>query len=61
MPFAPAPTLDVMFAAAAWGASLRSACFDLTALSAFLDAHYAQAPENLCADGITTFPEPCGS
>jgi hypothetical protein len=46
------PLLDVRFAASAWGFALKSSCFDLGALAAFIDAHYARAPENLCADGI---------
>jgi hypothetical protein len=48
----PDPLLDVRFAAAAWGAALKSSCFDLPALAAFLDAHYAMAPENTCYDGL---------
>ncbi len=48
----PDPGLGVRFAAAAWGHALRSQCFDLDALAAFFDAHYAQAPENECADGV---------
>ncbi|MEZ4297938.1 MAG: DUF3105 domain-containing protein [Polyangiaceae bacterium] len=63
----PDPLLDVPFAASAWGASLKSQCFDLAALGAFIDAHYAQAPENFCSDGIDPldpaygFPADCGS
>ena len=48
----PDPLLDVPFAASAWGASLKAQCFDLPALGAFIDAHYAKAPENFCFDGI---------
>ncbi|MCE9571749.1 MAG: DUF3105 domain-containing protein [Deltaproteobacteria bacterium] len=48
----PDPLLDTTFAASAWGFALRSTCFDLPALGAFIDAHYAHAPENLCADGV---------
>ncbi len=48
----PDPQLDTVFAASAWGWSLRSDCFDLPALGAFIDAHYAQAPENFCSDGF---------
>ncbi len=47
----PDPDLDVRFAASAWGWALRSDCFDLGALDAFIDAHYAGAPEDLCGDG----------
>ena len=53
----PDPLLDTRFAASAWGWSLRSDCFDLAALGSFIDAHYAQAPENFCTDGFDpTFP-----
>ena len=48
----PDPLLDTTFAASAWGWSLRADCFDLPALGAFIDAHYAQAPENFCSDGF---------
>jgi hypothetical protein len=47
----PDPLLDVRFAASAWGWALRSGCFDLPFLGAFIDAHYAQGPENFCFDG----------
>ncbi|MBK9033651.1 MAG: DUF3105 domain-containing protein [Myxococcales bacterium] len=48
----PDPLLDTTFAASAWGWSLRSDCFDLPALGAFIDAHYGQAPEDFCSDGF---------
>jgi hypothetical protein len=48
----PDPDLDVRFAAAAWGFALRSDCFDLGALQVFMNEHYADAPENLCGDGL---------
>lgn len=48
----PDPLLDVPFAAAAWGASLKSQCFDLAALGTFIDQYYAKAPENFCFDGF---------
>lgn len=47
----PDPDLGVRFAASAWGWALRSNCFDLAALDAFIGAHYADAPEDLCGDG----------
>ena len=47
----PEPSLDVKFAASAWGALLRSSCFDLPALGTFIQAHYAQGPENFCVEG----------
>lgn len=56
----PDPELDVRFAVSAWGFSLRSACFDLPALGAFIDAHYAHAPENFCADGVDVLDPAAG-
>jgi hypothetical protein len=53
----PDPLLDVPFAASAWGWALASQCFDLDALGAFIDAHYAMAPENVCADGVDVSPD----
>ena len=47
----PDPLLDVPFAASAWGAHLKMQCLDFAAIGAFLDAHYAKAPENFCFDG----------
>ena len=47
----PDPLLDVQFAAAAWGFALTSQCFDLPALEAFINAHYAMGTENFCFDG----------
>ncbi|HEU4535053.1 MAG TPA: DUF3105 domain-containing protein [Polyangiaceae bacterium] len=51
----PLPTLDVPFAAAAWGHTLRASCFDRAAFLRFADAHYAAGPENICADGVSLF------
>jgi hypothetical protein len=51
----PDPLLDVPVAAAAWGWVYRADCLDLPSLKSFALAHYAQAPENLCANGTTTF------
>ncbi len=62
----PDPLLDVPFAAAAWGFALTSQCFDLVALGAFIDAHYAMGPENFCFDGVDVtaadagIPADCG-
>jgi hypothetical protein len=62
----PDPLLDTTFAAAAWGWALESSCFDLAMLAPFYDAHYAQAPENTCADGVDVgaadagIPADCG-
>jgi hypothetical protein len=63
----PDPLLDTRFAAAAWGALMKSDCLDLAALATFLDEHYAMAPENFCGDGIDVtdpalgYPPDCGS
>lgn len=51
---APDPDLDVRFAAASWGFALTADCFDLGALGSFIDAHYAMAPEDTCADGVAS-------
>ena len=48
---APRPSLDVPVAAAAWGFTYRADCVDAPSLGAFIDAHYAKAPENFCAPG----------
>jgi hypothetical protein len=47
----PDPKLDVPFAASAWGWTLRARCFDEGTFRAFVDRHYAQGPEALCAQG----------
>jgi hypothetical protein len=47
----PDPKLDIPFAASAWGWTLRASCFDAAAFSAFVTAHYARSPEDLCDDG----------
>jgi hypothetical protein len=49
---APDPAIPTRFAAAAWGYALTSDCFDLPALGAFIDAHYAHGAENFCGDGV---------
>lgn len=48
----PDPTLDVAIAALAWERSYLATCLDLESLEAFVDAHYGQAPEDLCAPGV---------
>ncbi len=57
---APAPDLDVPIAASAWGEVYRATCLDEPSLRAFVDAHYARAPENFCAPGIDDSPSWCG-
>lgn len=56
----PAPDLDVPIAAAAWGEIYRATCLDENSLRAFLDAHYARAPEDTCAAGVDESPGWCG-
>ena len=43
--------MDSRFAALAWGWSLESDCIDSAAFAAFIQAHYAQGPENFCYSG----------
>lgn len=62
----PDPLLDTRFAAAAWGFALKADCMDTAAMSAFIDAHYAKAPEDFCFDGTDVlapgagYPPDCG-
>lgn len=48
----PDPASPTPFAATAWGYTLTAECLDVAALGAFIDAHYAHAPENECANGV---------
>jgi hypothetical protein len=50
---APDPTLDVRFAATAWGHTLRAPCFDAHAFADFIREHANQGPE--------LFPTDCGA
>jgi hypothetical protein len=56
----PDPELDTRFAAAAWGALMKSDCLDLPLLGFFMDQHYAKAPENFCFDGIDVLSPDAG-
>lgn len=63
----PDPKLDVPFAAAAWGATLKAPCLDeetRAQIGAFMATHYAKAPENFCSPGVDistlTLAENCG-
>lgn len=47
----PDPELDAPIALSAWRATYVATCIDLPSLSAFVDAHYGEAPENVCAQG----------
>lgn len=61
---APDPTLDVRWAAAAWGQILRETCFDAAALSSFLVYRYGMGPEATCWNGedatMAGHPANCG-
>jgi len=41
----------VQIAAAAWGWTYTAECFDAQRLGQFVEAHYAEGPEDLCNDG----------
>lgn len=45
----PDPLLDVRWAAARWGVTLRSDCFEPESFRAFAERPWAGAPENTCA------------
>lgn len=49
---APRPDQDRTLVASAWGHSFKADCFDLPALSAFIDAHYGQGLEDDCFEGV---------
>jgi hypothetical protein len=51
----PDPLIDFPIAAAAWGWTYRAECIDLPSLIQFAKDHYGQGPEQLCANGATTF------
>jgi hypothetical protein len=46
----PDPTLDVPFAASAWGYTLRAQCFDRARFADFIQRHANQGPENITGD-----------
>jgi hypothetical protein len=48
----PDPQLDVAFAAAAWGHSLRASCVDEALTRGFIEQSYGQAPEDFCTAGV---------
>jgi hypothetical protein len=54
MTMTPDPKLEVKFAASSWGWTLRADCFDPVAFGAFVQDHYGQGREILCAQGDTT-------
>lgn len=47
----PDPLLDVPWAAAAWGHTLRSDCFEVEIFREFALEHLGRGPENTCAPG----------
>ncbi|MDQ3036674.1 MAG: DUF3105 domain-containing protein [Myxococcota bacterium] len=48
----PDPELEQPIAAIAWEHVYLATCLDLPSLRAFVDLHYGQAPEDLCAPGV---------
>lgn len=48
----PAPDLDEPIAVLAWQRIYTATCLDRPSIEAFIDASYAQGPENLCAPGV---------
>jgi hypothetical protein len=55
----PDPTLDVRWAASAWGSTLRANCFDEAVFGDFYRAHYDKGPEKLCVAGVAFAATPC--
>lgn len=51
----PDPLLADPLAAVSWGFIYRAQCVDLASLKAFAATHYAHAPEDECANGVTRF------
>ena len=48
----PEPALDWPIAVLAWENMYMATCIDPVSIRRFADAHYANAPEDLCAEGI---------
>jgi len=51
----PDPLIAEPIVAVSWGFIYRAQCVDLPSLKAFASAHYAQGPEDECANGVTSF------
>lgn len=51
----PDPLIASPVAAAAWGWTYNAACLDAPTLRQFAKDHYGQGPEQVCAQGTTTF------
>jgi hypothetical protein len=49
---APDPNLDTPIAVTAWEHVYVATCIDEASLGTFVEAHYGQAPEDLCARGL---------
>ena len=47
----PAHDLETPIAALAWEHTYEATCLDMASLTAFVQAHYGHAPEDLCAPG----------
>lgn len=56
----PFPSLDVPFAASAWGFTLRANCFDTDVFRSFIDRHYGAGPESVCGGGVALEGAPPG-
>ncbi len=48
----PDPTLDTPFVLTAWENTYEATCLDQESAQAFVDTHYAQAPEDFCSPGV---------
>jgi hypothetical protein len=48
----PQPDLEEPIAALAWEHVYTATCLDEASLQAFIDAHYAMAPEDFCSSGL---------
>ena len=53
MTLTPDPNVTARFAASAWGWTLRADCFDPVAFGAFVQVHYGNGREVICAQGET--------
>ena len=51
----PDPLIPEPIVAVAWGFVYRAQCVDLPSLQDFMRSHYAHAPEDECANGVTRF------
>ena len=51
----PDPLITEPIVAVSWGFVYRAQCVDLPSLQDFMRSHYAHAPEDECANGVTRF------